>query len=109
MNSIEGHLNITKYFRRRYNLELAHRQVVKSEGWVEIICYIINHSDGPVVLEQGSYPVSIYFTENNIKHPRPWLSPEERSAVLQHYALPVALKKNPLISSLDRDIKIAKN
>ena len=93
MNSIEGHLNIAKYFRRKYNLELAHRQVIKSEGWIEIICHIINHSDGLVVLTQGSYPVSLYFTENNIKHPNSWLSPEERSAVLQHYALLVALEE----------------
>ena len=93
MNGIEGHLNLAKDFRRKYNLELTHKRVVKSEGWVEIICHIINHSDDPVALEQGSYPVSIYFTENNIKHPQPWLSPEERSAVLQQYALLVALRE----------------
>ena len=66
---IEGHLNLTKDFRRKYNLELTRKRVIKSEDWVEIICHIINHSDDPVALEQGSYPVSIYFTENNIKHP----------------------------------------
>ena len=92
---IEGHLNLAKDFRCKYNLELTHKRVIKSEGWVEIICHLIIHSDDPVALEQGSYPVSIYFVKNNIKHPNPSLSPKERSAVLQHYAIPVALRKKP--------------
>ena len=105
MNGIEGHLNLAKDFRRKYNLELTHKRVVKSEGWVEIICHIINHSDDPVALEQGSYPVSIYFTENNIKHPQPWLGPEERSAVLQHHALPIALREKPPTESPEQGHK----
>ena len=44
----------------------------------------------------------------NIKHPQPWLSPEERNAVLQHYALPVALREKPHNESPEQGHKNSK-
>ena len=90
---IVGMLSLTKDVRRAHNLELDYeKSILTNKNSGKLICHIINHQDEPVHLEQGSFPISVYFMESHTSLPKHTLSPEKRDLQLKDKALEIDLQ-----------------